>query len=325
MSTTGHSGTREASAPRPKPPRNVAIIGNPIARDSGRCVTAVVRECCRLGLPVLSNLTTSVSDPGYGQARRAVAAGADLVVVVGGDGTIRQVVRALAGTQVALGVIACGTGNLLAHNLGLPRRGAHDQAAAVIGGSVVRIDVGWASGESTHGPWGEEPFVTMAGIGRDARTVACTGLSDKRRLGWWAYGVSGLAEARRRALPMRVQIDDEEPRDVLTWTVLVGNTPAGPGRIRIWPHARPDDGVLDVLEVPIRHMGEWLAVADKGLVHYDREARALRYAQGRRIAVHPSWPLPVQLDGDVVQGVTELRVRVEHRGLAVCVPRSGPA
>ena len=72
-------------------------------------------------------LETTIDDPGRAQTAQAVAEGVDLVVGAGGDGTVRVICSGLAGTGIPFGVVAAGTSNLLARNLGIPR----DEAAAL--------------------------------------------------------------------------------------------------------------------------------------------------------------------------------------------------
>jgi hypothetical protein len=68
----------------------------------------------------LGPLETTVDDPGAGPARHAMAGGAAVLVVAGGDGTVMACANALGGTGMAVAVLPCGPGNLLARNLGLP-------------------------------------------------------------------------------------------------------------------------------------------------------------------------------------------------------------
>ncbi|PZS21372.1 MAG: hypothetical protein DLM61_28125, partial [Pseudonocardiales bacterium] len=88
-------------------------------RDSTQLHTQIARVCAELGWAPPLWLETTVEDPGGGQARSALAAGADLVLVCGGDGTVRHVARVLAGSGTPLGLLPTGTANLLARNLAI--------------------------------------------------------------------------------------------------------------------------------------------------------------------------------------------------------------
>jgi diacylglycerol kinase family enzyme len=115
------------------------------------------------------------------QAADGVKAGVDVVVAVGGDGAVLQVVNALAETKVALGIIPRGTGNLLAGNLRIPHR--LDRAVDVlVNGRHRRIDLGRVTvGGEDH------DFAVACGIGFDARVMQATEDADKRRWGKLAY------------------------------------------------------------------------------------------------------------------------------------------
>lgn len=296
------------------------VVVNPIARHASSAIAEIVRQCRTFGIPTPQSLATTPEEPGSSQARQAIEAGADLVIAIGGDGTVRQVVRELAGTDVRLGIIALGSGNVLAHNLGLTGLDMPGQIAVALSGPTAVLDVGWARLVKADGQVLDEPFLTMAGIGRDAQAIASTDRTAKMRLGWAAYALQGLAHAAHPPLPMRVQMDDLPGHDVDTWTVLAGITPTVPGGVTIYPDTQADDGFLDILEVPIRHPGQWVAVAVKGILHPRLPVSVLRYQKARRLRVRPIDPLPVQLDGDVVANVASLDARLRPRSLRVHVP-----
>lgn len=314
-----HLPVRDAPTRLPASGGRVFVVVNPTARHAEAAVAELDRQCHLLGLPAARHLATTVHRPGCDQAREAVEAGADLVVVIGGDGTVRQVVRVLAGTSTRLGVIPLGSGNVLAHNLGLVRLSLAQQVDTALTGPSVELDVGWAHLVTASGAEHDEPFLTMAGIGRDARSVAGATHEAKMRLGWLAYAAAGLKEALLPALRMSVRVDDEPEHTIDTWTVLVGLTPAAPGRVVIHPDALVDDGLFDILEVPIRHPAQWLSVALKGLVWHQASVAALRNHTGRRVLVRPLQAQPVQVDGDVIRDVTAMAARIQERSLRVHV------
>ena len=133
-------------------------------------------------------LVTEKAEEGVSAACGAALDGAELVVAVGGDGTVRGCAEGLAGTGVPLGVVPHGTANLLARTLRVPGQARAALAVALGGASVDRvIDLAVADGV---------PFTAMAGMGLDAAVVAGTKL--KHHLGWLAYAMSG---AVRLAVP----------------------------------------------------------------------------------------------------------------------------
>src|SRR5207342_3500432 len=125
------------------------VINRTLVRDLGR-----FRRRCREAAAVSgwepSFLETTLDERGLGLARGAVAAGAQLVVAAGGDGTVRACAQALAGTRIPLAVVPLGTANLAARALGIPTRVGGSLAAA-FGGDERRIDLavaGAAAGDA---------------------------------------------------------------------------------------------------------------------------------------------------------------------------------
>lgn len=306
--------TRPAGDPGAAP--RVGLVLNPHGRRAARARQELTAALADVDAPAPTVLTTTVDSPGADQARRLLAAQVDLVVVAGGDGTVREVARVLAGTGVPLGIIPTGTANIVARNLALPRRDVRRAVALALTGAELRMDVGLARMRTGHRGPVESAFLVMAGIGRDAQTVAATGVRLKRWLGWLAYFAAGIRHVLRRPLPLTVDLDGC-PRKARTWTVLFGNLPRVPGGIAVFPAAVPDDGMLETLELPLRSPLDWLVVARSGLSGRPCRGPALTYGRTARARVTSAAPLPVQLDGDVVRDVLDLEVGLLPGALTV--------
>jgi len=121
----------------------VAFVANPSKPGVVDLRDAAIQACAARYLPEPMWLETTEEDPGVGQARRAVADGADVVVAAGGDGTVRAVAEGLVGTNAAMGLIPLGTGNLLARNLDLPLGNLPALLRIALTGTDRPIDVGW--------------------------------------------------------------------------------------------------------------------------------------------------------------------------------------
>lgn len=125
------------------------------------------------------------------QAREAAVRGCDAVIACGGDGTVLDVLQGVVGTEIALGVVPMGTGNALAHDLGIPM---HPELAAraLAEGECVRVAVGKAEFEQRSGGRGERYFMSAAGVGADAEMMYRLANQFQRGLGMWAYYSEGL-------------------------------------------------------------------------------------------------------------------------------------
>jgi diacylglycerol kinase family enzyme len=204
----------------------------------------------RAGLAAPHVVATTATSPGTEQAVAAVAAGADLVIAWGGDGTVRRVAEGLVGTDVALGVIPGGTGNLLARNLGIPL-GVDDAARVALTGSDRRIDV------VDVGLGGRTTLSTViAGIGLDAALIdAPEPLKDA--IGPAAYVLNAARALRQRSMRVGVAVDGGAPRWFHARTVLVANVGGLIGGLDVAPEADASDGELHVVVLPLERPSDW--------------------------------------------------------------------
>jgi YegS/Rv2252/BmrU family lipid kinase len=253
---------------------------------------------------------TTTQDPGQGPTRRAVAEGADLVMVSGGDGTVMACVTGLAGSDVPLAVLPGGTGNLLANNFEIP--GDLDGALEVaLHGERHRLDVG---------ALGDDRFVIMCGIGFDAAMLRDADPELKARIGAVAYVLSGMRHLRRRPDRFQLRLDGRPPVARRGQGVLVGNLGRLQGGLPVMPDASPSDGQLDVAVLKTRTLLDWLALAARILARRRRRDPQMEYFRARLVEVRCDRPQPVERDGEPAEPTRELVVEVVPGALRLCVP-----
>lgn len=309
------------AAPGVEPPWAV-VVANPTKFAEVDAEIAWVEErSAELGWARPVWLETTPEDPGVGQARTALRAGASAVLAYGGDGTVRSVATALAGTGVPLGLLPAGTGNLLARNLPVPHADLDAALAVALTGRTRQIDVGRVqvdvSGEDETPR--TETFLVMAGLGFDAEVMASVEHRLKERMGWWAYVVAGTRRLRGRQTRVVLRLDGGEPVRRRLRSVIVGNCGELTGGVRLMPEARIDDGWLDVVVVAPRGVGGWVAVTAAVLTRSRFGHPVVEHFRCRALEVAAEKPLHVQLDGDPAGMARVLRARVEPGALAVRV------
>jgi diacylglycerol kinase (ATP) len=243
--------------------------------------------------------------------RRAVKLGADLVFVWGGDGMVQRCIDALAGSSVTVAILPAGTANLLATNLEIPKD--LEQAVAIgLHGARRSLDVGVLNGER---------FAVMAGAGFDARIMGGVDSAAKQRFGRLAYfgsSAQALKSGRRR---MKIKVDGQVWFDGKASCVLFGNVGTVTGGLRIFPDARPDDGLLEVGVVTAHQVLDWLRVLARIVSHDPEQSPMVHMTHGRKVSVRLDRSMPYELDGGARTTTRKLKVRVEPAAVHVCVPQ----
>jgi YegS/Rv2252/BmrU family lipid kinase len=259
-------------------------------------------------------LETTPEDPGRGQAAAAAAAGIDLVIASGGDGTVTSCAAALAGTGTPLAVIPAGTGNLLARNLGLPLD-LGEALAVALTGTDQQLDLGIANGS---------PFLAMAGLGLDAKMLDSTSEPAKERFGGAAYAMSVLAHLRDQPMRVRLQADHERPLRRLASGVIVGNVGWLQGGLPLLPDARPDDGRLDVVVLTAQGWASWLAVAVHVLLRRRDGTGRVARRTFRELHIDVDREHHWELDGELMGRTRQLVITVHPDKLLLRVPAPSP-
>ena len=303
------------------PADRVLIFANPIAgRGLGEAIAYRVREGLAAGgydarMWLLPPTELTAGD---------LPTGVTAAVAIGGDGTIRGVAERLYHLATAAGrepppllVVPLGTANLLGQHLGIDWDDDHLEAQvleAVRFGRVVRIDAARANGSL---------FLLMAGVGFDAAVVH--ELTRVRR-GPISYA-SYLAPTARIAAgyafpPVRVQVDGRWVFGPEPGVVFVGNVPEYGTGFPMLPHARPDDGLLDVCAMPCASLPDAVRMFLLAAAGEHLQEEGVVYLKGKHIRVDaPDRPagVPVQIDGDVA-GHTPLEVDLLPARLGLIVP-----
>ena len=260
-------------------------------------------------------LETTVDDAGETMAKRAVQETVDLVVVAGGDGTVRVVCAELARTDIPVAVLPAGTGNLLARNLGISLD-LDTALAELLDGSEKRIDSVQVEGDEL----GTDRFVVMAGLGLDAAIIADAPDELKKRVGWAAYVVSTLKNLNHPFVRVEIIVDDRPPLHRRARTVVIGNVGTLQANIPLLPDALPDDGMIDAVVLAPRRISHWPRLALSLVIKSMAEGRHIERFTGRTIQVTATRTVRRQLDGDEISEGRTLTTSVDPNALLVRVP-----
>jgi YegS/Rv2252/BmrU family lipid kinase len=297
--------------------RRLAVVLNPIkVEDVGQFQSIVTTMAVESGWSEPTWHLTTVEDPGTGMAEAASVAGADLVIVCGGDGTVREVCAELAGTGIPVGIVPAGTGNLLARNLDIPLyiRSAIDVALNGQDRAIDLVEVGGDGIDDTH-------FMVMAGMGFDAAIMEGVNEDIKKRIGWFAYVISGLKSLMFPAVRVEISLDGGDFTRHRARTVVVGNVGSLQAGMPLLPDAAIDDGMLDVVILHPKRFVSWVPLAWRVLAKRPQVDETINRMIGQTVVIRASTDTPRQLDGDAIGPGRELRMHCVHGKLLVRVPR----
>lgn len=312
-----------------------AVIYNPIKVDLDALREAVTSEAVAAGWGETMWLETSVEDVGQGVTKEALDRGADLIIVAGGDGTVRAVAEAVRGSDTAVALVPSGTGNLLARNLKLVLDDMPLSVRSAFTGTDRHIDLGMIDIERDDKSRERHSFVVMAGMGIDAKMIKNTDEDLKAKAGWAAY-VDAIVKSLRDPdeLHLNFQLDDGKQKRATVHTLIVGNCGSLPGKIVLMPDAVVDDGVFDLMMMRPKNAFGWLRVWfevawTNGVVRRTKAGKALaakprnsglHYETGTRFTARLSRPEEIELDGDGFGAATAFKAWLEPGALTVRVP-----
>ena len=284
--------------------RNLLVLYNPHAGPRGQSLfKRVVKALERRGV----NVVTRQIGEGHDVSHRLTDAGSfDAVIAAGGDGTIRAVLTALDGRNVPVGLVPTGTGNVLAHEIRLPRLPAK-LADVLSSGPMITFQGGRANGA---------PFFLMAGIGFDGDVIGHLNRRLKRHVGKLAYA-SAIARSLAKA-PAEFEVMVDGQRFVADWVVASRVRHYG-GKFELAPNAcLKKPGLVAVLFQSTSRQDrarQLMALARRRL----NGAAGVTYVSCSKLSVNGPHPIAVEVDGDAM-GTTPLEITSNGPDVSLIVP-----
>ena len=245
------------------------------------------------------------------QAREAAQGGADVVVAYGGDGTVMEVVNGLVDTQVPLGILPGGTGNILSVELGIPQ--SSEEAARLLvspEAQIRKVDVARS---------GDRFFLLRALSGFDARRIQLTTRELREQHGKLAYLIAALkAVPEARAVHYRLTLDGDDVECEGLTCIVANSGNMGVRGLSLVPDIKISDGLLDVIVIhgldPLSLVSALGNIADAPL-DLDR----FHHWQAQEITVASDPPQTVIGDGEA-WGETPIQITVLPGALRVVAP-----
>ena len=288
--------------------RRLALFANP-ASAGGRALAAMPAVESQLAhLGVHYRVVDTMGVEHAREEARAAAESGETVVAVGGDGLVGCMAGALRGQAGALAIVPSGRGNDFARVLKIPTE-PHEAARVAVDGKERVVDIGLANGR---------PFVGIASLGfdSDANRIANEARLVKGNLVYLYAALRALAGWKHANF--RVTVDGTQ-RDVVGYSVAIGNSKAYGGGMFVFPQAKLDDGLLDVLTVEQHGKLRWLAAVPKVFKGTHVDSPYGRFDTGEVVEVVADRPFTVYADGDPIAELP-LTVTVEKASLRVIVP-----
>jgi diacylglycerol kinase family enzyme len=288
---------------------SVAVIAH-AGKSLGGGLSELRRELANAGFadPLWYEVAKSKQVPDV--AREAVKAGADLVFVWGGDGTVQKCIDALAGQGIAIAILPAGTGNLLARNMDIPLNVA-EAVAVGLHGERKQIDTGSVNGEH---------FSIMAGAGLDALAMKAADKGLKDRVGRAAYLWTGARNLK--SAPVRCKVDVEGRRFFTgkMTCVLLGNLSEVMAGVEVFDDGSATDGILELGVVNAKSRTQWIRTVSRVVAGRADKSPFVVTTRGTRITIRFDHAIPYELDGSVRKAAKKLRIRVHPLSTTLCVP-----
>jgi diacylglycerol kinase (ATP) len=316
--------------------RKASLLYNPL---SGRVkhrvadVEAVLGILRSAGVEVAAASTVSAAGTTE-QARRAIAEGCDTIIACGGDGTIHDVLQALVGTQVALGIIPLGTANALAHDIRIPLS-AEAAARAALASHPRRLAVGQVIFQDLSGQSGSRYFTVTVGVGADAHLFYKLNALMKGQFGMLAYYLKATHvwlthDMRIFKVGVRAKADNAFSADQLRWEEIsqllaVRITNFGGVLRELAPGAALERKTLRLVLFKTRNRLSYLAYILRGLFGQRWVVAGIELADAQQVTCQPSSSMEkearvfVEADGELL-GTLPAEISIVPDAFTLLVP-----
>ena len=312
----------------------VGILVNPRHARTTRAYAHLV-EMLRHQYVRYRSATTTRDWPGADQTNELLTWGASLIIVLGGDGTLRSSAPVLAATGVPVLIVPTGTANVLSRHIGI--RSA-DHALRLVESHLTSrparscaVPVNEADCFTADGSR-REHFLSLAGIGGDAKAIVDRAVLPRilgERILGYAFGA-----ARALFAPLfDVQIagapvgpDATPAPEAQVWSVMASKTARPAGPIAVFDHAEVTAGEFEFLAValtttrPGDRLGEWAQIAWDCVNRRPGAHPSMCYWRGTEVRITADDPAPVQLDGDLIGDCRRLDLRAGTQSLKLLAP-----
>jgi YegS/Rv2252/BmrU family lipid kinase len=246
-------------------------------------------------------------------ATDAINHGAEIVLAAGGDGTVMEVINAVIGINVPLGIIPLGTGNLLAINLGIPTE-LNAAIEIAIHGHDRMLDVVSVND-------GERYFAIMAGLGFDAQVMDGADRQSKQRFGRLAYIWSALQYIGGELFDATISFDHNESMAVKAKSLLIANMGLIDNNIRAFPNAVPDDGIMEVGVLKASDAGELARLVASAVMEGTPDSDpAFDIYPCRSVEIKLAEPQLFECDGDISGRVGQLTAEIVPHAVRLRTP-----
>ena len=242
-------------------------------------------------------------------AAKAKDDGVDMVVAVGGDGTVNEVARAIVHSNTALGIIPCGSGNGLARHLCIPLDPR--KAISIINRACIE--------SLDYGVINDLPFFCTCGMGFDAFISYKFAGAGKR--GPMTYIENVLKEGLKyKPETYEVEIEDEkEPQKYNAFLIACANASQYGNNAYIAPKATMTDGLMDVIIMePFTAFDAPQISIDIINKTLDKNSK-IKTLRAKRIHIHRNHPGAIHYDGDPIMTGTDVDVHIEERGIRIII------
>jgi diacylglycerol kinase (ATP) len=313
----------DASTPNPERPElaKCVFLVNPASANgsTGKRWPELARRADAAGLSGDTLFSERAGQLGE-LARDAALGGATLLVVVGGDGSVNEVVNGLVGlpVQPELALVPRGTGWDFSRTFAIPRK-IEDAARVALEGDVRVIDAGKVGYRAWDGTNGSSYFANVASAGIGGAVAQRANETTKALGGKASYLLATLAVfARWKPTDVRLTVDSET-REGRMLEVLVANAKYLGGGMKMFPDAEPDDGLLDVLTLGDITKADLIRTMPKLYRGTHLPHPKAELLHGRTVTITTDAPIPIQLDGEQ-PGTTPVSFEIVPQALRLRVP-----